>query len=147
MIDTSRHIYQRDDMLDERIKAWRVPFFSLLVHYYETKYCPHGIKKVPAVVLQACENYKGNYDTFGKFIKSRVRRCPGWDEPPVFKTLWNTYKNWHQDNSGKRLSENEFKIRLNELYQAPADGKTYLHLRLFSSDEEAEDYDKELSEA
>lgn len=147
MIDPSRHIYQRDDMLDERIKAWRVPFFSLLVHYYETKYCPHGIKKVPAVVLQACENYKGNYDTFGKFIKSRVRRCPGWDEPPVFKTLWNTYKNWHQDNSGKRLSENEFKIRLNELYQAPADGKTYLHLRLFSSDEEAEDYDKELSEA
>jgi hypothetical protein len=37
--------------------------------------------------------------------------------------------------------ENEFKIRLNELYQAPADGKTYLHLRLFSSDEDAEDYD------
>jgi hypothetical protein len=147
MIDPSRHIYQRDDMLDERIKAWRVPFFSLLVHYYETKYCPHGIKKVPAVVLQACENYKGNYDTFGKFIKARIRRCPGWDEPPVFKTIASTYKNWQMDQSGKKLTDNELRIRLNELYQAPADGKTYLHLRLFTSDEEAEDYDKELSEA
>lgn len=146
MIDPSRNIYQRDDMLDERIKAWRIPFFSLLVHYYETKYCPHGIKKVPAVVMQACEAYKGNYDTFGKFIKARIRRVVGYDEPPVFKTMWNTYKIWHQDNSGKRLTENEFKIRLNELYQAPADGKTYLHLRLFSTDEDAEDYDRELAE-
>jgi hypothetical protein len=37
------------------------------------------------------------------------------------------------------------KIRLNELYQVPADGKTYLHLRLFYSDEEAEEYDKEMN--
>ena len=144
MIDPSRHIYQRDDMLDERIKAWRVPFLSLLVHYYETKYCPHGIKKLPAVVMQACESYKGSFDTFGKFIRSRVRRVPGWDEPPVFKTLFNAYKLWHQNNSGKRLTENEFKIRLNEMFQSPADGKTYMHLRLFMSDEVAEEYDRDL---
>jgi P4 family phage/plasmid primase-like protien len=144
MIDPSRNIYARDDMLDERIKRWRVPFLSLLVHYYETKYCPHGIKSVPAVVMQASENYKGNFDTFGKFIKSRVRRVVGWDEPPLFKTLWNTYKSWHQENSGKRLSESEFKIRLNETYQTPSDGKTYLHLRLFSTDEDAEAYDKDM---
>jgi P4 family phage/plasmid primase-like protien len=147
MIDPSRHIYQRDDMMDEKIKAWRVPFLSLLVHYYETKYCPHGIKSVPPIVMQASENYKGSFDTFGKFIKARIRRIPGYDEPPVFKTIWNTYKNWHQDNSGKRLTENEFRIRLNETYQSPADGKTYLHLRLFVSDDEAEEYDKEVAEA
>jgi P4 family phage/plasmid primase-like protien len=143
MIDPSRHIYQRDDMLDERLKAWRVPFLSLLVHYYETKYCPHGIKKVPSIVMQACEAYKGNYDTFGKFIKARVRRVPGWDDPPTFKQITNAYKVWQADQSGKRLTDNELRIRLNELYQAPADGKTYLHLRLFMSDDDAEEYDQE----
>jgi P4 family phage/plasmid primase-like protien len=146
MIDPSRHIYERDDMLNERLKSWRVPFFSLLVHYYETRYCPNGIKKVPAVVMQACENYKGSFDSFGKFVKARIRRVPGWDEPPQFKDVWKAYRNWHNDQSatGKRLTENELKIRLNETYQTPADAKTYLHLRLFQSDEEAEEYDKEL---
>lgn len=148
MIDPSRNIYPRDDMMDEKLKSWRVPFFSLLVHYYETKYCPHGIKKTPSIVLQACENYKGNFDSFGKFIKGRIRKVIGYDDPPQFKDLWKAYKNWHleQNATGKKLTENELRIRLNELYQAPADGKTYLHLRLFYSDEEAEDYDKELAD-
>jgi P4 family phage/plasmid primase-like protien len=146
MIDPSRNMYPRDDMIDEKMKSWRNPFFSLLVHYYETKYCPNGIKKVPAIVLQASENYKGSYDVFGKFIKTRVRRENGCDDPPTFKTFWTTYKNWHQDQSGKRLSENEFRIRLNDMYQAPKDGKTYEHIRLFTSDEEAEEYDAALAE-
>jgi P4 family phage/plasmid primase-like protien len=148
MIDPSRNIYPRDDMMDEKLKSWRVPFFSLLVHYYETKYCPHGIKKVPAIVMQACENYKGNFDSFGKFIKSRIRKVVGYDDPPQFKDLWKAYKNWHmeQNATGKKLTENELRIRLNELYQAPADGKTYLHLRLFYGDEEAEEFDKELAD-
>jgi P4 family phage/plasmid primase-like protien len=143
MVNPDRHIYPRDDMLDERIKSWRVPFFSLLVHYYETKYCPNGIKNVPAVVMQASENYKGSYDTFGKFIMARVRRKIGCDSPPTFKTIWNAYKLWHQDQSGKILKENEFKIRLNEMFQAPADGKTYLHLCVFNNDEDAEKDDNE----
>ncbi len=145
MIDEKRHIYPRDDMMDERIKAWREPFFALLVHYYQTKYCPNGIKKVPSVVMQACENYKGSFDSYGKFIKARVRRVAGWDDPPQFKDMWKCYRNWHNDQSatGKRLSENELKIRLNEQFQAPADGKTYLHLRLFHTDEDTEEYDKE----
>lgn len=148
MIDPSRHIYPRDDMMEERLKSWRIPFFALLVHYYETKYCPHGIKKVPATVMQACENYKGNFDVFGKFIKSRVRRVPGYDDPPTYKQFWGAYKTWVQDNSsGKKLTESELKIRLNEMFQTPADGKTYLHLRLFHSDEDVEEYERELAEA
>jgi P4 family phage/plasmid primase-like protien len=143
MIDVNRHIYPRDDMMDEKIKSWRVPFFSLLVHYYEKKYCPHGIKKVPTIVMQACEAYKGNYDSFGKFIKARVRVVAGWDDPPNFKSFFKTYRNWvtEANPNGKKLTENEFRIRINELYQAPADGKTYEHLRIFQSDEEADEYD------
>jgi P4 family phage/plasmid primase-like protien len=149
LIDESRHIYPRDDMMDEKLKSWRVPFFSLLVHYYEKKYCPHGIKNVPTIVMQACEAYKGNYDSFGKFIKARVRRLAGWDESPTFKEFFKVYKNWVNDQttSCKKLSESELRIRLNELYQVPADGKTYQHVRLFDSDEDAEDYDKEVEDA
>ena len=145
MIDPSRHIYPRDDMMDERMKTWRAPFFSLLVHYYETRYCPNGIKHVPSVVMQACENYKGSFDSYGKFIKARVRRVAGWDDPPQFKDIWKCYRNWHNDQSatGKRLSENELKIRLNEQFQTPVDAKTYHHLRLFQMDEDAEEFDKE----
>ena len=148
-IDESRNIYPRDDMLDEKIKSWRVPFFSLLVHYYKTRYCPNGIKKVPAVVMATSEEYKGSYDSFQKFLKARVRRVVGYEHPPQFKHLYNNYKLWHneQAGTGKKLTENEFKIRLNETYQAPADGKTYLHLRMFEYDEDAEAFDAELAGA
>ena len=149
MIDESRHIYPRDDMMDERIKNWREPFFSLLVHYYQNKYCPNGIKKVPGIVMQACENYKGNFDSYGKFIKARIRRKAGHCDPPQFKDIWKCYRNWHNEQSatGKRLSENELKIRLNEQFQSPADGKTYQHLCLFDTDEEAEQFDRDEQEA
>lgn len=148
MIDPSRHIYPRDDMLDEKLKSWREPFLSLLVHYYETRYCPNGIKKVPECVMSASDEYKSNFDNFGKFIKARVRRVIGHDTPPTAAKFWSAYRSWHTEENptGKRLTQNELKIRLNELYQAPADGKTYLHLRLFDSDDEIEEFEKELAD-
>ena len=143
-VDEANHVYARDDMMEEKLLSWRVPFFSLLVHLYETRYCVGRIK-VPSVVMQACEAYKGNFDSFGKFHKSRMRKVAGWDEPPQFNDIWKAYRNWHTDEnpSGKKLSQNELKIRLNEIYQVPADGKTYKHIRLFFSDEEVEEFDKE----
>lgn len=148
LIDPSRHFYPRDNMLEEKLKLWRVPFFSLLVHYYETRYCVHGVR-VPKCVLAASDDYKGNFDSFGKFIKARVRRDPQDEEPPTFNRFWKTYISWHNEENptGKRLSQNELKIRLNEMYQVPVDGKTYKYLRLFDSDEDAEFHDKSKGEA
>jgi P4 family phage/plasmid primase-like protien len=145
-VDEENHVYARDDMMEEKLLSWRVPFFSLLVHLYETRYCVGRIK-VPAVVMQACENYKGNFDSFGKFHKSRLRKAPGWDEPPQFNDIWRSYRTWTADENptGKKLTQNELKIRLNEIYQVPADGKTYKHIRLFFSEEEIEEFDKEVS--
>jgi P4 family phage/plasmid primase-like protien len=145
-VDEENHVYARDDMMEEKLLSWRVPFFSLLVHLYETRYCVGRIK-VPAVVMQACENYKGNFDSFGKFHKSRLRKAPGWDEPPQFNDIWRSYRTWTADENptGKKLTQNELKIRLNEIYQVPADGKTYKHIRLFFSEEEIEEFDKEVA--
>ena len=147
-VDEENHVYARDDMMEEKLLSWRVPFFSLLVHLYETRYCVGRIK-VPSVVMQACENYKGNFDSFGKFHKSRMRKVAGWDDPPQFNDIWKAYRAWHTDENptGKKLTQNELKIRLNEIYQVPADGKTYKHIRLFFSDEEIEEFDKEVSSA
>lgn len=147
-VDESRHIYPRDDMLDEKLKQWRVPFFSLLVHYYETRYCAQGIKKVPEIVMQASTNYKNTHDAFGKFMDARVRIEAGC-EPATLKKLWAVYKAWHSEHNstGKKLTESEFKIRLNERFQVPSDGKTYINVRLFHDDEEMEAYEKELADA
>jgi P4 family phage/plasmid primase-like protien len=143
-IDLANHVYPRDDMMEEKLLSWRVPFFSLLVYLYETRYCVGRIK-VPEVVMAACENYKGSFDSFGKFHKSRLRKAPGWEEPPVFTDIWRAYRTWTADENptGKKMTQNELKIRLNEIYQVPADGKTYKHIRLFFSDEEVEEFDKE----
>lgn len=143
-IDPSRHMYVRDDMMEEKLKMWRVPLLSLLVHYYENYYCPHGIRKVPDSVKVASDDYKSNFDNFDKFIKARVRQEPGYHEPPTLAKFWQAYRSWHTEENptGKRLTQNELKIRLNEKYQVPADGKTYKHLHLFFSDEDAEEYDR-----
>lgn len=149
MINPERNLYQRDDMMEEKLKLWRVPLLGLLVHYYETRYCPNGIRKVPACVMAASEEYKGNFDNFGKFIKARVRQVIGYEDAPTITKFWSAYRSWHTEENptGKRLTQNELTIRLNELYQVPADRKTYQHLRLFYSDEESEEYDKEMAEA
>jgi len=84
-------------------------------------------------------------DMFQQFIKARVRPCPGCEEHPTFKDFLKTYRYWvNQQPNTKKLSENELRLRLNELYQVSADGKKYLHIRLFLCDEEAEYYDQEL---
>jgi hypothetical protein len=147
-IDESRHVYPRDDMMDEKLKSWRVPFFSLLVHYYETRYCPNGIQHVPKIVMQACEDYKGDHDSFGKFIKARVdtKYSSNWDDPPTIKQFMKTYRGWvnEQPMGGKKITENELKIRLNERFGNPGvDGK-YTKLRIFDSDEEKEEHIKSI---
>ncbi len=147
-IDPNNFIFPRDDMMEEKLKHWREPMFSLLVHYYETKYCPGGIQKVPAIVMEASERYKGDYDSLGKFIKARIRKIAGYDSPPTFTDLKKAYKNWmaEENPSGKKLSDNDLRSRLNEMFQAPADGKTYKHLRLFGNDEELQEYEQALAE-
>jgi P4 family phage/plasmid primase-like protien len=146
-LDPSKHIYPRDDMLETKLLSWRIPFLSLMVHYYKTKYCPHGIKHVPAVVMQASENYKSVHDMFGKFIKQRVRRIGGWDDPPTLKKFIRVYKLWHQEQQvGKKLTDKDIESRLCEMFQTPSDkNKTYPNLRLFETDEELEDYESELA--
>lgn len=144
-LDPANHIYPRDPMLDEKIKGWREAFLALLVHYYETRYCPNGITKVPDIVNQQSANYKNSNDAFEKFLSARVRFANKYaciaGETCTKTAFLKAIANWKK-TSGSQLSEAEAKIRMAERFREPADGKTYQHMRLYSADEDAEEFDQ-----
>jgi P4 family phage/plasmid primase-like protien len=147
-IDPANNYYVKDYMLEEKLQRWRVAFFSLLVHYYETKYCPNGIRKFPDMVNEYTNEYKGSNDSFEKFMADRIRTATSKDQRPTgssatIKEINAVFRAWADENSAKKISENELKERLCELLGKPADKKTFMHMRLFHSDAELEEYNME----
>lgn len=145
-LDPSNHVYLRDTMLDEKLKLWREPFLALLVHYYETRYCPHGITKIPSIVNQFSMNYKNNNDGFEKFIGSRIRLATKYaciaGNTVTKSAIMKAIRNWRKI-ANIPLTDGEAVIRLVEKFNEPADNKTYQHIRLFETDEDTEDFDQE----
>lgn len=84
------------------------------------------------------------FDSFGKFKQARLRPVAG--EEAAIKEIWRIYKQWSEmvgSAGGKRLSMMELQKRMDDEFGAPPDKKTYKRLRLFESDEDIEEYDKE----
>lgn len=79
------------------------------------------------------------------FIQKRMRHVREYDDPPTYRAVWKNYKNWYMETkyTGKKITETELKVYLNEHYHLPSDNIIYIHHRLFYSDEEAEEFDKE----
>ena len=147
-IDPANNYYLKDYMLDEKLQRWRVSFFSILVHYYETKYCPNGIRKFPDMVNECTNEYKGSNDSFEKFMLDRVRVATSKDQRPTgssasIKEIYAVFRAWVEENSAKKIGENELKERLCELYGKPVDKKTFMHMKLFHSDSEMEEYNND----
>ncbi len=157
LIDPERHIYEKDLMLEEKLVRWRKSFFSLLVHYYETRYCPHGIKKVPAMVDEYTNEYKSSYDTFDKFLADRVRVASAKDRKPEGSTasviaVIAAFKLWRKETESKNLTDSEIKIRLEEKFGKPITVKQdahgnnvttpayYQHMRVFKNESELNSY-------
>jgi P4 family phage/plasmid primase-like protien len=151
-LDPANNIYPRDNFLDEKLTRWRKPFLSLLVHYYRTKYMVDGIKSVPKEVKKFSDEYKQSHDSFSKFRMSMLRdassapphlRASLMEYSSQFKDIKRAYRIWSGDaSSGAKLSENELKIRCQEAFGTPADGKTFKGLRIFNNEEEVEKFDK-----
>jgi P4 family phage/plasmid primase-like protien len=149
-IDIANGKYPRDPFLDDKLKRWRTTFFGYLVHLYKTKYMKEGIKSVPKEVKKYSDEYKQSYDSFSKFRAARVRdvmsarverRAELLEEYIIFKQIKSAYRMWSNDYSSKPISENELTIRCHDAFGQPADGKTYKGIKLFNSDEEAEEWD------
>jgi len=143
-INPAANIWPRDNFLDAKLKRWRSPFMARLVHIYETQYLKQGIEPIPAIVRQESDNYRSMFDSFGKFKQARLRPVAG--EEAAIKEIWRIYKQWSEmvgSAGGKRLSMMELQKRMDDEFGAPPDKKTYKRLRLFESDEDIEEYDKE----
>lgn len=136
--------FPRDNDLDKKLREWREPFLALLVHIYQTEYCVNGLNPVPAIVISESEKYKENFDAFGKFRADRIRKEAG--ASTEFAKINRIYNQWMKEIAdtipGKRLTANELKVRLEEEFGTPEGGKRYRHCLVFSSDEDAEAYDR-----
>ena len=74
-IDPSKHIYEKDLDLENKLRHWRSGFLSLLVHYYDKHYIVHGLKE-PACVSEASDNYKKENDQFTQFFGECFAKDP-----------------------------------------------------------------------
>ena len=146
-ISPERNIWPRDGSLDIKLKRWRVAFMARLVHVYETQYLKQGIEPIPAIVRQESDNYRSMFDSFGKFKQARFRTEAGSEAG--LKEIWRVYKQWAEmvgAAGGKKLSMIDLQKRLDDEFGVPADKKTYRRVRLFESDEDLEEYERELAE-
>lgn len=162
-IDPSNNVYPMDPMMDDKLKRWRAPFLSLLVHYYETYYCPRGLTNdaiIPDVVKQFTNKYQESYDLFGKFILERVRVSSIKDSRPVgkrvsVKEFLKVFKMWCMEQSGSRTADTsdvEIKARIVEkfnLVNPNAHEKDWElnNMILLHDEDEVEEYDNSVVEA
>jgi putative DNA primase/helicase len=141
-INPAKNVWPRDPFLDGKLKRWRAPFMSRLVHVYETEYLKTGIEPIPAIVTQESANYRSQFDSFGKFMQARFRKDLGAEF--VIKDAWHIYKQWSESMGsagGKKLTMAELQKRCDEEMGGSSDKKTYKGYQLFESDEDAEEFD------
>jgi P4 family phage/plasmid primase-like protien len=140
-VNPALNVFPIDRDLDRKIHEWREPFFSYLVHIYETQYLKQGLEPTPAIVKQESDKYREAFDSFAKFKNARIRPSAG--DKTFLKDLCRAYKTWMEEfgNGQKFLSTSELETRFIEEYGEPRDKKTFNNIRLFYTDEELEDFD------
>ena len=143
-----KYLFLRDDGLKDKMLRWRESLFSYLVYIYETQYLVNGLNPEPPIVLQVSDKYKDSYDVFAKFMSERIRQEDG--NRVEFKDLKRIFKSWRQDTSTKAtLNDAELWSRCLEssnIGKFNERRQIMIHIRVFSTDEEVEEYDKEHDE-
>ena len=141
------NVYLMDTALDSKLRTWREPFLSLLVHVYENEYIPLGLDPVPAAVMKASNKYKENFDVYARFAGERVRtpvtmedKLEFRDNPMKTNQIKTILANWKRD-ARVELSAQEVLNRLTEEHGEPLNGKEWPTIRVFASDEEVADWD------
>lgn len=143
------NVFPRDPALDERLREWREPFLSLLVHIYETEYIPFGLNPTPEIVQRASNKYKESFDVYARFKSDRIREPLTAEEqlecratPTETKRIKMILNAWKKENRIDNLSANEVLLRLADEYGEPDEGKLWPSFMMFGSDEEAADWDR-----
>jgi len=144
------NVFLKDMNLNAKLKKWRIPFFSRLVHIYLTQYAVSDngtLEPAPEIVMSESRKYRDTFDSLNKFCQERCRIDPTSDEEASVSDVWKAYRYWHEavGGSGKKLSQVEFLKRFNEEYYQgqPKQGKMYGGLFVFNTEEDLTSYDNE----
>jgi P4 family phage/plasmid primase-like protien len=147
------NVFLKDMNLNAKLKRWRIPFFSRLVHIYLTQYAVSDngtLEPAPEIVMSESRKYRDTFDSLNKFCQERCRIDPTSDQESTVSDVWKFYRYWHEavGGSGKKLSQVEFLKRFNEeFYQGqPKQGKIYTGLFVFGTEEEVTSHDNERAE-
>ncbi len=132
------HIHVKDLDLDMKLRRWRVPFLSMLVHYYETVYRVEGLQE-PDSVTAASNKYKEENDTFHAFLSDCFVLEPGAG-PLTLNVVKEAYKDWKRTQVGKgELKQKELVERMRAVCDKRSSDKEFWGIRQLSEDEEGED--------
>ncbi len=141
------NVFLMDGMLDKKLRQWREPFLSLLVHIYETEYIPYGLHPVPAVVMAASDKYKEDFDAFARFRGERIRqpvtmeeKMQCRDEPMLTNKIKTIISAWSKE-ARVPLNAQEAINRLTEEFGEPVNGKEWHTIKVFGSDDAVVDWD------
>lgn len=147
------NVFLKDMNLNSKLKRWRIPFFSRLVHIYLTQYAVSDngtLEPAPEIVMSESRKYRDTFDSLNKFCQERCRIDPTSDAEATVSDVWKSYRYWHEavGGSGKKLSQVEFLKRFNEeFYQGqPKQGKAYPGLFVFNTEEDVTSHDNERAE-
>jgi phage/plasmid-associated DNA primase len=139
------NVFPRDMNLNAKLKKWRIPFFSRLVHIYLTEYAVNDngtLEPAPKIVTSESDKYRESFDSFAKFKASRIREDKSSTDTTPLSNFWRAYKYWLESvgGAGKKLSQTELVRRLEDEFGKPGDGKSYAGIFVFNTDEEVEEY-------
>jgi P4 family phage/plasmid primase-like protien len=144
------NVFPKDMNLNSKLKKWRIPFFSKLVHIYLTQYAVNDngtLEPAPEIVTSESRKYRDTFDSLNKFCQERCRIDKDSDEQSSVSDVWRAYRYWHEAVGGgnKKLAQVEFMKRFNEeFYQGlPKHGKFYNGLFVFNTEEDVASYDDE----
>ncbi len=143
------NVYLMDTSLDKKLRTWREAFLGLLVHIYEKEYIPFGLNPVPAAVMKASDKYKESHDVFARWRGERIRqpitmeeKIACRDEPITTNKIKSMLNAWKKDARAE-LDWQTTINRLTEEFGEPLNGKEWPTIKVFSTDEEVAEWDKE----
>jgi len=114
LIDPSKNIYEKDLGMERKLRAWRMAFLSLLVHYYDTRYLVHGLKEPPCVG-KASDKYKEENDVFMSFFSDMFVKEPAAG-PIAARAVRLMFQDWKRANPNVRcdLTQKQVMERMKE---------------------------------
>lgn len=142
------NVFLKDMNLNVKLKRWRIPFFSRLVHIYLTEYAVSDngtLEPAPEIVMKESQNYREAFDSYAKFRYSRMRVDRDSDEQSTLNDVWRSYRYWQEavGGAGKKLTQAELQRRLEDEFGKPSQGKYYSGLIVFNTEEDVEQYDEQ----